>query len=137
MKSHLLALSILAVASSGYAQAADPCKLVSQEEATAVLGARVKPGTPAIYGCQWGKDGGEGFVQIEVAGARYYQRPPKPAKPIPGVGEEAFLYTEMGGPHAIARTDKSVIIVWASDNTANQDKLVELLKTLVGRVAQQ
>jgi hypothetical protein len=137
MKSYSFGLFSLAVAWSGCAQAADPCKLVTQEEAAAVLGARVKPGTPAIYGCQWGKVGGEGIVQIEVAGARYYERPPKPAKAIPGIGQEAYLYTELGDLHAITRTDKSVVAVWASGNTANQEKLIELLKTLVGRVDQE
>jgi hypothetical protein len=137
MKYFLLVMAGIAVAPSAYAQAADPCTLVSREEAAAVLGVRVKPGVPAISGCQWGKESGEGSLQIEVAGARYYQSPPKPAKPIPGVGQEAYLYTELGGPHAIARTDKSVVVVWASDNTANSEKLVVLLRTLVGRVAAQ
>ena len=125
---------ILGAIGSVRAQSGDRCALLTQAEAAVALGAPVKPGESAISGCQWSQTGGQGFVQVEVAGARYYQRPPKTAKMLPGIGLEAYAYADLGSPHAMAKTKKSVVIVWASGDKANSEKVVELLRTVVGRV---
>jgi hypothetical protein len=130
-------IAILGSIGNARAQSNDRCTLLTQAEATAALGAPVKPGESAISGCQWGKVGGNGFVQLQVAGARYFQRPPKPAKTIPGVGLEAYSYTELDNPHAIARTNKFVVAVWASGDEASSEKVVGLLKTVLARVEQE
>ena len=127
-------VAILGAFGSVRAQPDDRCTLLTQAEAAVALGAPVQPGEGAISGCQWGQLGGHGFVQVEVAGARYYQRPPKNAKMLPGIGLEAYAYTDLGSPHAMAKTKKSVVIVWASGEKANSEKVVELLRTVVGRV---
>ncbi len=127
-------VAVLAPIGSVRAQTGDPCALLTQAEATAVLGEPVKRGEPAIMGCQWERVGGNGYVQVEVAGARYYQRPPKTAKMLPGIGVEAYAYTELGSPHAMAKTQKSVVAVWASGEKANAEKVADLLKVVVGRV---
>jgi hypothetical protein len=116
------------------AQSGDPCALLTQAEATAALNEPVKRGEPAIMGCQWERVGGNGHVQVEVAGARYYQPPPKTAKMLPGIGVEAYAYTELGSPHAMAKTQKSMVAVWASGDKASSEKVVDLLRTVVGRV---
>lgn len=113
------------------------CTLLTQAEAAVALGAPVKPGEMSISGCQWGAQGGSGFVQIQVAGARYYQRPPKQAKMISGVGLEAYSYTEMDSPHAITRTNRSVIVVWTDGEKASFEKVVDLLKIVVDRVERE
>lgn len=137
MKRHLVLLGLVtAVGLIGgvRAEAGDPCGLLTQAEATAALGAPVKVGESAISGCQWGQIGGEGFVQVQVAGVRYYQRPPKAAKMLPGIGLEAYAYTDLGSPHAMAKTQKSVIVVWVSGDKASSEKVVDLLRAVVGRV---
>jgi hypothetical protein len=137
MKRYLVLLGFVAVlglAGKARAQSGDPCTLLTQAEATAALGESVKAGEPAILGCQWERIGGQGFVQIEVAGARDYQRPPKTAKKIPGIGLEAYSYTELGDPHAVAKTEKSMVAVWASGDKASSEKIVDLLRTVVGRL---
>jgi hypothetical protein len=125
---------ILCAIGSARAQADDRCALLTQAEAAVALGAAVQPGEAAISGCQWGQTGGDGFVQVEVAGARYYQRPAKTAKMVPGIGLEAYTYTDLGSPHAMAKTQKSVVIVWASGDKVSSEKVVDLLRTLVSRV---
>jgi hypothetical protein len=119
---------ILGSIGSGHAQPVDLCTLLTQAEAAVALGAPVGAGERAISGCQWGQTGGQGFVQIEVAGARYYQRPPKTAKMVPGIGLEAYTYIDLGSPQAMAKTKKSVVIVWASGDKASSEKVVDLLR---------
>jgi hypothetical protein len=139
MKTFLTLLALLGAlgANRGVrAESSDPCALLTQAEAAAALGEPVKRGGPAIMGCQWERVGGNGYVQIEVAGARYYQPPPKTAKMLPGIGVEAYAYTELGSPHAMAKTQKSVVAVWASGTKASAEKVADLLKTVVGRVAE-
>jgi hypothetical protein len=125
---------MLGAIGSAPAQAAEGCALLTQAEAAAVLGAPVKPGEPAIYGCQWAQTGGQGYVQVEVAGQRYYQPPSKTAKMVPGIGLEAYTYTELGSPHAMAKTQKSVVAVWASGDKVSSEKIVDLLRKVVDRV---
>jgi hypothetical protein len=115
------------------AQADDKCSLLTRAEAAAALGAPVEPGQLAISGCQWPRTGGQGFVQIEIAPARYYEKRRERVM-LSGIGEEAFSYAEMGDPHAMARTPKSVVAVWTSGNSAQPAKVVELLKLVVSRV---
>ena len=106
MKRYLAFLGLVAAldfTGSVRAQSGDPCALLTQAEATAALGEPVKRGEPAIMGCQWERVGGNGYVQLEVAGVRYYQPPPKTAKMIQGIGVEAYAYTELGSPHAMAK----------------------------------
>jgi hypothetical protein len=137
MKRYLVLLGFVAVLGfigSVRAQSGDPCTLLTQAEATAALGASVKPGESAISGCQWGQIGGQGFVQVQVAGARYYQRPPKTAKMIADIGLEAYSYTDLGSPSAMAKTQKSMVVVWASGDKASSEKVVDLLRTIVGRI---
>jgi hypothetical protein len=133
-----LLLALLAAflwsSNSARAQSGDPCSLLTQGEAAVALGAPVKAGESAISGCQWGQVGGDGFVQVEVAGARYYQRPPKTAKMIPGIGLEAYSYSDLGSPHATAKTQKSVVVVWASGDKARSERVVDLLRMVVGRI---
>ena len=135
MKRYLVLLGFIGVLmGSVRAQSGDPCTLLTQAEATAALGASVKAGESAISGCQWGQVGGQGFVQVQVAGARYYQRPPKTAKMIPGIGLEAYSYTDLGSPHAMAKTQKSMVVVWASGEKASSENVVDLLRAVVGRI---
>jgi hypothetical protein len=127
-------VAILGAVGSVRAESNDRCTLLTQAEATSALGAPVGPGKVAISGCQWGQIGGDGFVQVEVAGARYYQRPPKTAKMISGIGLEAYTYSQLGSPHAMAKTNKSVIAVWASGDKASPEKVIDLLGVVVHRV---
>ena len=130
-------VGFLGVFGTARAGPTNDCTLLTQAEAAVALGAPVKPGEISISGCQWGAQAGSGFVQIQVAGARYYQRPPKPAKMISGIGLEAYSYTEMDSPHAITRTNKSVIVVWADGEKASFEKVVDLLKIVVSRVERE
>jgi hypothetical protein len=120
-----------------HAQSQDRCTLLTQAEATVALGAPVQPGEPAISGCQWGKIGGAGFVQVQVSGARYYLRPPKTAKMIPGIGLEAYAYTDLDSPHAMAKTNKFMVAVWASGDKADSERVVDLLRIAVGRLEKE
>lgn len=139
MKSVLVVVCVgyLGIAGSARAVSNDRCALLTQAEAAAALGAPVNPGEMAISGCQWGEKGGQGFVQIQIAEARYYQRPSKGANMIQGVGLEAYTYTDMDAPHAMAKTAKAVVIVWANGPKATSAQVVGLLKTVVGRVEQE
>jgi hypothetical protein len=130
-------VAILGSIGNLHAQSQDRCALLTQAEATVALGAPVQPGEPAISGCQWRQIGGDGFVQVQVAGARYYVRPPKTAKMIPGIGLEAYTYTDVGSPHAMAKTNKFVVVVWASGDKADSERVVGLLRTAVGRVEKE
>jgi hypothetical protein len=130
-------VAMLGAVGSVHAQSNDRCRLLTQAEATVVLGAAVRPGKIAISGCQWGQVGGDGFVQIQVAGAQYYQRPPKTAKMIPGIGLEAYTYTDLGSPHAMAKTNKLVVIAWAFGDKASSEKVVDLLSLVVDRVERE
>jgi hypothetical protein len=130
-------VTLLGFIGSVRAQAGDRCTLLTPAEAAVALGAPVQPGEAAISGCQWGQIGGNGFVQLQVAGARYYQRPPKTAKMISGIGQEAYTYSDMGSPHAMAKTTKTVVVVWASGDGANPEKVVDLLRMVVERLERE
>jgi hypothetical protein len=119
------------------AQSNDRCTLLTPTEAAVALGAPVQPGENAISGCQWGQIGGNGFVQLQVAGARYYERPPKTVKMISGIGLEVYTYSDLGSPHAMAKTSKAVVVVWAFGERANPEKVVDLLRTVVERVERE
>jgi hypothetical protein len=108
-------VAMLGAIGSVHAQSNDRCRLVTQAEATVAFGAAVRPGEIAISGCQWGQIGGDGFVQIQVAGAQYYQRPPKTAK----------------------KTNKLVVIAWALGDKASSEKVVDLLRLVVDRVERE
>jgi hypothetical protein len=109
----LLAVCVAVARVSAANGSDDKCLLLTRAEAAAALGAPVDPGAIAIYGCQWHRTSGQGFVQIEVGGARYYEKPSRSRRAVmlSGIGEEAFFYTEMGDPHAMARTQNSVVAV--------------------------
>jgi hypothetical protein len=129
------ALAVMLGAAGGVrAQSNDRCALLTQAEAASALGAPVGPGESAISGCQWGQIGGDGFVQVEVAEARYYQRPPKTAQMISGIGLEAYAYTDLASPHVMAKTNKTMVVVWASGDKASSERLIGLLRIAVDRV---
>lgn len=140
MKAPVLLLGLVCLlgnSQSVRAQPNDRCALLTQAEAATALGAPVEPGTVSISGCQWPAKAGQGFVQIQVTGARYYQPPPKTAKMISGIGLEAYTYTDMDAPHAMAKTARSTIVVWAQGEKASYEKVTDLLKTVVSRVERE
>jgi hypothetical protein len=125
----------LAGNASSFAQMSkDSCGLVTRAQAAAALGAPVDAGEMAMAGCQWTETGGNGYVQVQIARAKNDQQPPKTAHMLSGIGLQAYAYTELDAPHAMARTNNATVVVWAWGPHATSEKVVELLRTVVNQV---
>ena len=129
-----LVVGLAGNASSLAQMSKDRCGLITRGQAAAALGAPVDAGEMAMAGCQWAETGGTGYVQVQVARANAYQRPPKTAHMLSGIGSQAYAYTDMDAPHAMAKTNNETVVVWASGPHATSEKVVELLRTVVNQL---
>lgn len=129
-----LVIGLAGNASSFAQMSKDSCGLLTRAQAAAALGAPVNAGEMAMAGCQWAETGGNGYVQVQIARAKDYQRPAKTAHMLPGIGLQAYAYTDLDAPHAMAKTNNATVVVWAWGPRATSEKVVELLRTVVNQV---
>jgi len=73
-------------------------------------------------------------VQVQIARANDYQRPSKAAHMLSGIGLQAYTYTDMDAPHAMAKTNNATVVVWAWGPHATSEKVIELLRNVVNQV---
>ena len=121
------------------ASAANPCALLTRDEAAKALGAPVDAGAtagPLGSACQWNKTGGNGHVQVQVVRPQDWS-PPKLApkyKKVAGIGKAAYTDEELGGFTAAAVTDRNLVAVELSGGTASRETATALLKAVLARV---
>jgi hypothetical protein len=48
-----------------------------------------------------------------------------------------YTYADLGSPHAMAKTNKFMVVVWASGDKADSERVVGLLRTAVGRLEKE
>jgi hypothetical protein len=47
---------------------------------------------------------------------------------IPGIGIEAYSNSDFDGPLVMAKTNKSMVVVWASGDKVNAERLIDLVR---------
>lgn len=124
---------------AGAASANAQCKLFSKAEASGYIGESVVKVDNAAMGtgCQWTSSSDDGSMLVQVASARYHEKPSGAPgyKKLPDVGPQAFVVPQMGGWQAGALEGTHTVQVRLSGKGASQAKAVELLKESMKRVA--
>jgi hypothetical protein len=123
-----------------------PCDLLTPSEASAILGAATKPGTPrGTVACIFSVTSQEDMSVMVLDGlgaltaSSFEQTLPKTATrtPISGLGEKAY-YEVSDGNHGIIRilTDKAIVMLKARGGRKEglQDALVSAAKKVIARM---
>ena len=123
-----------------------PCDLLTPSEASAILGAATKPGTPrGTVACIFSVTSQEDMSVMVLDGlgaltaSSFEQTLPKTAtrSPISGLGEKAY-YEVSDGNHGIIRilTDKAIVMLEARGGRKEglQDALVSAAKKVIARM---
>jgi|HubBroStandDraft_3_1064219.scaffolds.fasta_scaffold451809_1 hypothetical protein len=123
-----------------------PCDLLTPSEASAILGAATKPGTPrGTVACIFSVTSQEDMSVMVLDGlgaltaSSFEQTLPKTATrtPISGLGEKAY-YEVSDGNHGIIRilTDKAIVMLEARGGRKEglQDALVSAAKKVIARM---
>jgi hypothetical protein len=115
----------------------DPCKLFTQAEIKAVIGAAVEAGTPSIAGCQWSSADYESSAQIQIIEDTSYYEPHRGAKDyqeLTGVGLYGWSAFEMDGWVASSNTGRFVLLTMVQSAKADRKTAIKFLSMLAERV---
>ena len=115
----------------------DPCKLFTQDEIKALIGATVEAGGASIAGCQWSSADYESYAQIQIIEDTSYYEPHKGAKDyseLTGVGLYGWSGFELGSWVASSNTGRFVLITMVTSPKADRSTAVKFLSMLAERV---
>ncbi len=115
----------------------DPCKLFTQDEIKALIGAAVQAGSASIAGCQWSSADYESSAQIQIIEDTSYYEPHKGAKDyseLTGVGLYGWSGFEMGSWVASSNTGRFVLLTMVTSAKAERATAVKFLSMLAERV---
>jgi hypothetical protein len=115
----------------------DPCKLFTQDEIKALIGATVQAGSASIAGCQWSSADYESSAQIQIIEDTSYYEPHKGAKDyseLTGVGLYGWSGFEMGSWVASSNTGRFVLLTMVTSAKAERATAVKFLSMLAERV---
>ena len=114
---------------------APACKVYTQAEASAWVGAKVQPGELATGGCQWAVEDGSGSMMLTIVPASYNERPTQQQgfRELPDIPAEAFVAPYFDGWLAGAVVGSDAVRVSLDGPAASEAKTVELLRDAIKR----
>ncbi len=120
----------------GSASANPQCKLFTQAEIAAYVGAPVGPGENAAggAGCNWHDKSYQAWATVSVVAAKDFPQPTrlKGFKPLPDVGTKGWVAPDSGWS-AGALVNELAVVVVVSGKTATEAAAVSLLRDAIKR----
>jgi hypothetical protein len=92
---------------------------------------------PQTTGCDWGAvDGAGGLLTVRLIPARYYTAPTlaKDYAVLPGIGDKAYVISELGGWRAGALKGRDAVIIQVDGGKSNRNTAVTVLKMVVRKM---
>ncbi len=113
------------------------CKLFTEAEIAAYVGAPVGPGENAAggAGCNWHRKNSEAFATVSVVPSSYFPQPDlvKGFKRLPDVGSKGWVAPDSGWSAGAVVQDVAVVVV-ISGKTATEASAVALLREAIKRL---
>jgi hypothetical protein len=120
----------------GAASGNPQCKLFTQAEITAYVGAQVGPGENAAggAGCNWHDKDYEARAMVTVVPPNYFPQPTlvKGFKRLPDVGSKGWVAPDSGWSAGALAQDVAIVVV-ISGKTATEASAVRLLQEVIKR----
>jgi len=120
----------------GQPSANPQCKLFTQAEIAAYVGAQVGPGENAAggAGCNWHDKTYEAFATVSVVPPNYFPEPTevKGFKRLPGVGSNGWVAPDSGWSAGAVLQDAAIVVV-VSGKKATEASAVALLQEAIRR----
>ncbi len=122
--------------SKGSASSNPQCKLFTQAEITAYVGAQIGPGENAAggAGCNWHDTAYESSATVTVVPPNYFPEPTlvKGFKRLPDVGSKGWVAPDWGWSAGALAQDVAIVVV-ISGKTATEASAVRLLQETIKR----